>query len=442
MENHEQEPNGALNAILSPAAPSSASNRTNFRLLEWLRGPGDSHIVFQTDEAALEAWTSHWDSKWKDFQETYPDTSATLALMSRHEMSDHVRNTEAEITRVWGRWSELHIKDDEAEIQAGSMFIGKLVDEIPPLTSWLNQRLHQESDHSEYIPQVQQLEKVYQFCLQSFSYVINQRQTKTVRRLRFLPDRGASDPLPDFEQTNRDNIPLSTLNVSDPRPGTSGSPHMSRPSSTSQSMDAVAFPIPSVFPAGNQPQTGPFIFPAEAQGLPTPQAPANAGVNGAFTVPLSSTTQYKANLTSLLAISFFGASISWSVVFSGTRGDLIIISWSASVFIVGTICAASGSILVETDDNIMNRFVHVRWVVRVLTILSMLHVFAGLTLISIALLLFDPNASQPQSEVTADGAFSLRASIAAGAYAVSMNSLVAIFALLVRRRYSRRTWFT
>ncbi|KAJ7200765.1 hypothetical protein GGX14DRAFT_466091, partial [Mycena pura] len=67
------------------------------------------------------------------------------------------------------------------------------------------------------------------------------------------------------------------------------------------------------------------------------------------------------NLTVLLAIAFFGASITWSTVFSGARGDLGIISWSAGLFIVGAVGAGAASMLVAPEQDIVAKHPAARW---------------------------------------------------------------------------------
>ena len=148
--------------------------------------------------------------------------------------------------------------------------------------------------------------------------------------------------------------------------------------------------------------------------------------------------QKRYNLAALLAIAFFGASVAWSALFSGTRGNLVIISWAASVFIVGCTAAASANLLVETDESFMARHMQVRWTVRILTVVSALHVFAGVMLVSTAIALLDPHASAPFS---GKGEVSRYAVKAAGGYAAGMVIASVITMITVRRRYTQRTWF-
>ncbi|KAK7037776.1 hypothetical protein VNI00_010737 [Paramarasmius palmivorus] len=421
-------------SALFPASGTSGGRRSSSRLLQWFGGSARSDYSFGTDEISLEVWTSRWNTKWEEFQRTFPDNTATTSRMTRQEMSDHVRNTEAEITRVWNRWSELQIGEEEIDIQAGSTFVGQLVDEVPPLISWLNQHLARpDGDPTTCTSKVSLSLQTMAYLIQGFSGSATRKSVPILHAESFECDEQKADEhrsemaksrcnaffvllLPrradtvekrnrglevdstiDLERTNHSDISVDTLGFR--RPERSSPMPMPSPAAPNEQLNAANT---------NNSQSGPVVFPAEAQGM-VPSIPLPvANINVAQTAPVSSASQHKANLTSLLAMSFFGASISWSTVFSGTRGDLIVISWSASVFIVGTACAASGMILVETDENIMTRFIQVRWAVRALMFVSVLHVFAGLGLISVALILLDPNAQEPKSEISTDGSFARR----------------------------------
>ncbi|KAJ7697356.1 hypothetical protein B0H17DRAFT_1197408 [Mycena rosella] len=68
---------------------------------------------------------------------------------------------------------------------------------------------------------------------------------------------------------------------------------------------------------------------------------------------ISSVNSHMKNLTAVLGIAFFGASITWSTIFSGTHGNLVLISWTACLFIVGAVAAAAASMLVISDEDIV-----------------------------------------------------------------------------------------
>ena len=127
-------------------------------------------------------------------------------------------------------------------------------------------------------------------------------------------------------------------------------------------------------------------------------------------------------------------------MFSGTRGDLVLISWAASCFIVATASAACGTSLLNADGTLVERFLPVRWTVRLLSLCATMHVFAGIMLISAAILILDPNTGTPQNGISGNG-FNVVAERVAGGYSLVVCGVVAISAFAVRRRYSRRTWF-
>lgn len=74
--------------------------------------------------------------------------------------------------------------------------------------------------------------------------------------------------------------------------------------------------------------------------------------------------------------------------------------------------------------------------VRILTLLAVLHTFVGIMLVSVAIMLLDPSAQSP------DAGGGKIATTVAGAFGVGMSSLAVLCAFLTRRRYSTRTWFT
>ncbi|KAJ7051657.1 hypothetical protein C8F01DRAFT_1376752 [Mycena amicta] len=144
------------------------------------------------------------------------------------------------------------------------------------------------------------------------------------------------------------------------------------------------------------------------------------------------------NLTTLIAISFFGASITWSTVFSGTRGNLLLIAWSACLFIVGAVIASAATLLVFSEEDLLEKHDQVRWTVRVLSLISILHVFAGMLCITLAILLLDPAAQNLQGPGSPAGKMGFRA---AGAYTIAAAGLAVLVAAAVWRRYSIPTWF-
>jgi hypothetical protein len=154
------------------------------------------------------------------------------------------------------------------------------------------------------------------------------------------------------------------------------------------------------------------------------------------TLPLSEIDVPRKNLTALLGIAFFGASITWSTIFSGTRGNLVLISWAACFFIVAAVGAAGASVLVMQDENLVATYLTVRWTVRILSLLAMVHVLAGMFLVAIAILVLDPG------KVDIDDRGGRRGTESAGAYAISLSMVSFIVVGAVWRRYTRHTWFS
>ncbi|KAJ6532364.1 hypothetical protein B0H19DRAFT_1383842 [Mycena capillaripes] len=150
---------------------------------------------------------------------------------------------------------------------------------------------------------------------------------------------------------------------------------------------------------------------------------------------VSSSSSHLKNLTALLGIAFFGASITWSTIFSGTRGDLALISWSACLFIVGAVGAGSASMLVLPEEDIVAKHLEVRWTVRILSLLAMAHVLAGMFLVALAILVLDPAQESPRARAGRAGMQS------AGGYAIAVSAVFVGVCGLVWRRYTIQTWF-
>jgi len=86
----------------------------------------------------------------------------------------------------------------------------------------------------------------------------------------------------------------------------------------------------------------------------------------------------------------------------------------------------------------MTKYIQVRWTVRVLTLVSAIHVLAGVVLVSTTIAVLDPNESAPSSGKEGVSRYALKA---AGWYAVGMAMSSVITMITVRRRYAQRTWF-
>jgi uncharacterized membrane protein len=104
------------------------------------------------------------------------------------------------------------------------------------------------------------------------------------------------------------------------------------------------------------------------------------------------------------------------------------------------VTAASATSLVDADGTLIDRYLPVRWTVRLLSLCSTLHVLVGIMLVSAAILVLDPNSSEPGAGLDG-GRFSIRSGRAAGAYSLVVCGAAVIVTFVVQRRYSRRTWF-
>lgn len=112
---------------------------------------------------------------------------------------------------------------------------------------------------------------------------------------------------------------------------------------------------------------------------------AVGGANvGEDALTMSSVSSYAQTFTTLGAVAFFGASIAWSSVFSATRGNLLLLVWSATLFILAAVAAASSGLIASSDQIDLERDMGARRVLRVLALFSAALVLAGIWLLSFA----------------------------------------------------------
>lgn len=114
---------------------------------------------------------------------------------------------------------------------------------------------------------------------------------------------------------------------------------------------------------------------------------------------------------------------------------MVIISWAACLFIVAASIAGSASLLLEADEPIVEKYITVRWIVRLMTLFSAAHIFSGVLLLGLAIAVLDPDASI----VTFSGP-GRSGLVGAGVYAMVVSTLSLMIGILVRRRYTYRTW--
>jgi len=79
-----------------------------------------------------------------------------------------------------------------------------------------------------------------------------------------------------------------------------------------------------------------------------------------------------------------GASLSWSAVFTGARGDLVILAWASAAFIAGSIAAGSMGIIVDSANINLDRDMGARRALRCFAITSALMTFIGIILLGVA----------------------------------------------------------
>lgn len=125
----------------------------------------------------------------------------------------------------------------------------------------------------------------------------------------------------------------------------------------------------------------------------------------------------------LSAVSFFGAGMAWVAVFSGARENVVIMSWAASCFMVGAVTGGSAAWLAHglLEQSVM------RWAVLVFSLCSATHTFAGLMLVSVAILVLDNG-----------GHMGIGGQRSAGAYALVLCVTGVAMAIVVRWRYGGR----
>ncbi|KAJ7369006.1 hypothetical protein DFH08DRAFT_37547 [Mycena albidolilacea] len=262
--------------------------------------------------------------------------------------------------------------------------------------------------------QLKVVERSHMFALSCLNRITTLKQFQVLRRRNQAPAVSQQS-----ESNDNSSIPSGSNNVHGADEETANDPRTLPPESIHLDSQNLTRTPPANFVSDD---IGPGRL--YARGINQPQQP----------LTVSSSNSHKKNLTALLGIAFFGASITWSTVFSGARGDLVLISWSACLFIVGAVGAAAASMLVLPDEDIVTKHIEVRWTVRILSLLSMVHVLAGMFLVALAILLLDPAQESLQAPTGRAGVRS------AGAYAIAVSGLSVGVSGAMWRRYTIRTW--
>ncbi|CUA69888.1 hypothetical protein RSOLAG22IIIB_04144 [Rhizoctonia solani] len=411
-------------------------------LQQWFRGLSSAPVPHYTSEA-LEFCQKRWETKWNYYKQTQQEQHM-LVTMGKQELLAHVKHLEAELTRLQTRFTEMDISKASAEISCGVQFILSLIEsQTPGLFRLKAVEMDSVAEPLEVSKnEVKLVDQVYQFATQSLDTIsrLHMQQVLEMRTRTMDPDLESIHSIsvrsePEEQKTGSSSDRASSVQATPISiPGPSGIVSSDRRTPR----NGIVMDEKGTL----QTQPNWFTYPPNSNGMvteaqETDPEPAPAP---AITQALSTAASHRATLLSLSAISFFGAGMAWATVFSGSRGDLVLISWAASCFIVATMSAACGTSLLEADGTLVERFLPVRWTVRLLSLCATMHVFVGIMLVSAAILILDPNAETPQGGLGGQG-FNIIAERVAGAYALVLCGVAVISAFIVRRRYSRRTWF-
>lgn len=129
----------------------------------------------------------------------------------------------------------------------------------------------------------------------------------------------------------------------------------------------------------------------------------------------------------VLAYLVAGASVSLSAVFSGTRGSLLLLSWSAACFVTASIATAGIGIILASGIE-LDRRKTLRRILRAYTVLSALLILSGVSLASVAM-----SELNNTIDIT-EG--SSRAQKASGYFTISLSFMFIVSACVVRFKYA------
>ncbi|KAJ7613268.1 hypothetical protein DFH06DRAFT_1242811 [Mycena polygramma] len=422
---------------------TSSTNRSNnskptsswVKLSRWIKGP-DLVMDIDVDADAMEEWRKDWDKKWQKYREDFPEESLDhIKGMGQTELRDRGNWLEAEFNRIRESLAGLGKDTADPQIMGGLIFVGELLDQcqvnlVRVLT--VARTDIGEPSATSVVPkfaipmeELKSLETSYLFAVNCTSKMINLKQAQAMKAgnpLSRASPRSGSETYSPRVSTSSSSQNISsepedeTANEMPTSPGPENIPLGRRTITHGEQSNAVAFQPENIGPGR---LFGPRIGQPQLNPLTT----------------ISSSSSHMKNLTALLGIAFFGASITWSTVFSGTRGDLVLISWSACLFIVGAVGAAAASMLVLPEEDLVAKHLTVRWTVRVLSLLAMAHVLVGMFLVTLAILVLDPAQGNPTAGAGRRGVRS------AGIYSIATSVVFVGVSGAVWRRYTIHTWF-
>jgi len=153
---------------------------------------------------------------------------------------------------------------------------------------------------------------------------------------------------------------------------------------------------------------------------------------------MSGIGSYKTTFAMLAAIAFLGASLSWTALFTGARGDLVILAWASAAFIAGSIAAGSMGIIVDSDNINLDRDMGVRRALRCFAITSALMTFVGIILLGVATAGVEPTYTAVAD--FGDTTSRQQGMQAAGWFVGAVVVLEVILALVVRVTYHTGSW--
>ncbi|KAJ7611177.1 hypothetical protein FB45DRAFT_941218 [Roridomyces roridus] len=385
-------PPAAASTLLSlkppqaPIATSSPSSQSRWsKVGQWVRGRDPTmSIDLDVNPEVLGALREGWGKEWRNSIGGTVDPATHAAEgISREEIRERVNRLESEFTRITETVAAAkpskHQKD--FELRAGLRVVAEVIEECRPWLMSIRSTLQAEpnnSNETQAVADLIHIERMYHFILFCYS--------KT-EALKWVANPSAVD---------------SHVELESDEPATPHRPNF---------FHSEEVGIGRTF--GRQPN----------QALP-------------LVTVVSSSQSHQQNLTTLIAVAFFGASITWSIIFSGTRGNLLVITWSASLFIVSTVAAFAATLLVLPEEDLVAKHQTVRWAVRILSLISMVHVLAGMLFLALSIFLLDPNHG-----AQFEGSMSRVWFQVAGGYAMGMGGVTLMVAGLVWRRYTVRTWF-
>ncbi|EGN96849.1 hypothetical protein SERLA73DRAFT_185048 [Serpula lacrymans var. lacrymans S7.3] len=99
--------------------------------------------------------------------------------------------------------------------------------------------------------------------------------------------------------------------------------------------------------------------------------------------------EFTATFAGLMGISLFGASLAWSALFSGSRGDLVLFSWAAAAFVSAGVSASGMCMILKSEELDISRGAKdrlPRHMLHMFAISSGLLAFGGIVMMSVAVM--------------------------------------------------------